>query len=901
MNNALLKNTPQQIIKDIQEIDRNVFAATVYSDPDKIISSIEFYRKELIQPISAEEIEEAKSIINSLKAILSLKVTLTKATLKMDTSEDILIAGGLSRQTEIEFPNLPTTDNIIDAKDKFVKNANKQPARKENSYFKGYTRIVILGSPTELSKKVAKLVQDNPKTAEEIDEIAELLVKEGKESVALNLSIDLFEKHNLKKREEVEKRFLFELLPLYKGVKLNDSKKKEVENMTLIQWTEYLNDTSKLIKSKGDIIKAAVKEYKGKDKCISLYTASIIDKFNGTSETKEDIIKMIASELKMKPEDLVWEVKTEEATENNDETFNLAEFKKRTLNLLLNKGPLDSIQIGHKFFKENISKVTDYEFKNDEKKREAIWECIKTDFKKNIGKKETTPNKDQIVDALHDKAIELENQEKKNMSGKEFEFRREIQSIVDSKDPQGLKKVQELYNKKYKDIFKKEGKVIDPTKLFNEALTIVEEPEKEVKIETEENKTTLLSKGPVNIETEYPDIWKAAKSCVTLEDLIDTIKMILNNEVKDLQAVSGRMSTKEMVACALMTQYINNIEECKNWDKSKIWEWWGSFRKTMKSPLSEKESSGISKEDSTEKKDGKKVNPVMTEAEKKMNTPKLGEDKSSASASTTVTQQNVTGKDAGQKQNVQNEPAGSSEEAINNVSKDVKVDLKSTIESKEKISGKNVIPTNTAGHTEESSKLQPSTEKKEGDLGKESKTAGTENAGSKLQESEQTVKNNADIESTNKENGDSKPGEDISSADGKKADVNGTNGKEDIPAESAKTNGEDSKTVIVPEELHKKYEFIIKEKDTKRVRLLVEGFLLENAYLTFNERVDVVIVNYLKKNNKWDRCPKHEILNFITSIIKDSEKLKEMEEAKALIENIIANKKAKREEKKNKK
>jgi len=651
MNTALKlsKCSQKQILDEIQAIDKQILINSIASDPKHLIDMVEFYQKQ-IQHSDPKIVDNAKLQLKSLQDIMDFKVVLTQ------------IAFGLYDESDI----VDGIQTKMDIKDNVIQMNPKIPARKDNKqveeskYFKGYMRAKILDSHVNLPEEATKLIS-SADTMEKINKIAEILIKNNQEEQALNLSIDLAEKFGITKigfpRELIEKKFVFEVLPNAKGVKLNNPEEKGLENINLVKWIEYLNDTSRLIQSKNDIIKAAVKEIK-KDKQISLYTQSILDKFNGTMEIKEDILKIIASEAKVKKEDLKYEV-SEKAIENT-KSSNLIEFKNKILEVLKNKKSTDSIQVGWEFLKKNINEVTDYKFKSESEEDKAeqmkLWQEIIQTYKDNIGgtpvqesseRIESVVNKDKIVEEAFDKAIELEEKEKK-MSIIETLIRKEAQKIVDSKDPQAINRIRKVI-KDRKPELKKAGISLDAQVLFNELSktenqsnsTIVEEQ----KIEKDTKPSTIPLTEKLDIQKEFPELWKEAENCETFEAFTNFIKSILIDSKKEFISVTDNKShTPGMICCTLAIQFMNKLEACKDWDRNKIIEWWSNLKrkiacesenKAIKSPNVEKESSGTQKaDDSSKKKDGKKVNPQLTEKEKEMNN--LGESSASGTIVTTT-------------------------------------------------------------------------------------------------------------------------------------------------------------------------------------------------------------------------------------------------------------------------
>jgi hypothetical protein len=904
--NSAVKKINNEIIKEIQEVDRNILTNSLVTSVEDIKNGFDLISQLKASPTASKT--RLAELEMDLFNIFEKKVKLTKEILQTDnmfvnSNEDIT-----NPQQKLIFPN--EGNKVIQMNPKIP--AEKEKVIEENKikYFEGYTRKVIFGTPTKISKKLQILIP-LADTETKIDEIAKLLVDENRHEDALNLSIDLFEKFNLMSREKVEERFIFEVLPLYYGVKLSEN--KGLEKLTLVKWIEFLKDAKELIKSKSSIVNMAITDIK-KNKFISFKTQIELNKFNSIdTSVEDDVILTIAKEVKSKPEDLVYEAvnntdakllteinrkfiitgKIEDAVIiEESKTCNLAELRKKCLEILKDKNfKGDRFLTAHKCFEDGIKLVTDYPSKDDKEKTSVIWNLIKEEYKNTLGgsKPELTEtasstDKEKIVEEAENKAIELQQKEESK---------------------------------------------------------------------TKEDKSNNTSSIPplnesVDIQKEYPEIWETACICTTLKDFKDVIIMILSNKEKDIKSTSGKFRTKYMIASFLATQFVNKITESKDWNREKVVNWFIEVRdnykkefekedKVVKSP-NVKESSGTPKaEDSSEKKGGKlgeekngkqstkqtqntnssavvssNVQNVKTSSfsKKNANTDKPGEDKGPASQ--TATQQTATGKNAGQN-NVQNKPAGDTISTVTPTvpSANTKIDTKDGKSGESKVTsvektGQNIVLT-TENKTAEVVK-----DVKIVDNGKATGVTGEDSVPTTSSIKKEDVKDvvTEDVVKTieNKE-GDSKLGEEKSVITNQPISVTKEtqNGQHTItPSETVTTvtsqeNGTKEKEELT--DIQKKYNIVAKEKDTNRIKAIIEDFLLEKDYKTFPERVNEFASHYLPLNKKWHKCPnsaggRAEMLNFVISTIKKSDKLKELEETKAYLADIKAKADAKFEAKK---
>jgi hypothetical protein len=959
MNTAqkLTKNSPKEIITEMNAINPNLLLNAVATDPKHLTDLIMIYQGQL-QSSNKKLVDNATKRLEDLQNILDYKVVLTKMAFGLYDESDAI----QDIQTQIDFPE----DNVIRNHD-FVNNTKIDtiPAAKPSFY----NRVVIIGTATELPKDIIKLIAkaDN---AGKIDEITRMMINLKRPEEALNLAIDLFDKLSLKSRDEVEKRFMFETLPVTKGVKLTNPQEKGIENMTLDKWVQYLDDAKETIKSKAILVSEAVKESKKlstkeQPRHISFKTQLDLEKFNRIDPAIEDeIIDMIAKELKVKSEDLIWDALNnidkkvleergkknifvtgaiEEAViveEVKGTPCTLAELKSNTLAKFNDTNAGDKkIKLAHQYFKANYEFVTDLEKKENEEVRNKVWDEIKNAYKDSIGNNpvvetkapivtpppananipekievkgfatssaveiEPVTNKEAIVEAAHEKAIELEKKES-SLSTSEVKLRAEVQEIISSKYLNPLNKIRSIV-KLHKGELKKNGlKVPDPVELFKELsenTTVITPPVVNTPVPTVEEKKQETSKvetlviapktgiqyPSIDVEKEYPEIWKGAKLCNNLGDFVAYITMLLEdpNKHKDIKAVSGRTTTQVFVTSQLAAQYLSNFEECKTWDNHKKADWWIGLKNKyvtqkesgIKLPNVVNESSGTQKAvDSSEKKggdlkkgeqNGKNAIPGNTTSKKENST------KSQPSTEKVVkdTTKEVQSKEQVVKQssttentvistpekNVQNPPVTTIEAATKSASTDVKKE--SEVKEGGKPGEQTVVTTST---TEKKDVKDASTEavvvkEEENKVGEGSPVVSTVPIKEVVLATESlpttVVKEEKSVNSA-------KVGE---STPGKQPQENPTN---------SNVNGD-------------KYSSIIKEKEITIIKKTVEEILLDTTdSLTFNQKIEkLASEECLKKNRKWDKCPAYEIMNFISATIKNYKSFDENKEAKEFI------------------
>jgi len=956
---------PSQILKEVQDIDRNILINAVNTDPKHLSDLVDFYEKQALHT-DKKIVENAKIQLGYLQELSDFKVALMRMSFGLYTpSADAL-------QAEIDFEankNVKMADYTKDGKLKIPARKDSAEKKEKNKYFQGYERKVIFGTPAEFSIELQKLIP-LADSMEKINEVATILIKEGKEEDALNLSIDLAEKFGLSKigfpREVIEEKFMFELLPICKGVKLN-LERRELKDLVLVNWVNFLNNSREIIKTKVDVIKQAVKDIKstikkGKPGYISIGTRNKIIEFQKINvELEDEILSEVAKELKIKSSEIQWEAISETeakflTTDSKKFIFtgesltpikvdpfkggNLADLKTKCLAMLKDQNLGEKkIIITRKYFIEGIQLVTDYEHKKDEAKINGVWAAIASEF---LGKDKiipeptvaTTPivtpppaaatdptKKEEIVAKAEEEAIKLAEKEKE-MSETEKKIREEVKQAVDAHDKYGYDTTNKIL-KKYKHQLKKENKKFDAIELWNEIsgdsiisdAVIVDEVKKEDDKPAETSKHVPLPK-PVDIKTEFPVIWKEATECESLGDFIAYLKLMMSDteEVDLKSAVDGKSHTKTMIACGLSQQHLRNFKECKDWDNKKVFDWWLTFRdKYIKdkeqelgigtSPLKGKESSGTQKaDDSSEKKGGEPKNAnnpgkKTSEQQKKKDGKQPVDGVKDTNMIDKPASNSVIPLPAGDVSNKTIQSAGVVQKkdgnSVNSTSKLGEVKGSQSAEQSAKESGLKEKPT-----TSTPEKNVP--EKPAGTL-KEVIVNASDAAGMKkdveLGEALSGKQSQTNL-------GNSEKVED--SANSNQQETVQDQSKVDLAAEQAKlkkkeafatvnTSNQNSDSIIA------KCLLIEKEKDKKVVNKLISEIILDTeSKLTFIERMDILIDNYLSKNRKWDNTPRSEIMNHIVSVIRKMKTFNETEEAKAFEADMLKRKADEKEAKQRK-
>lgn len=286
---ALILNTPQDTYNNIKKHGENVLLESLVTSPKDLMDTIKFLDSCSNMPGVSKEVSELKTDCFN---ILKEKIKLTKFVFNVTSNNQPAIIPtnsqlnlNLENQTkevkespEQTMARTEVKSNVIkhdftkkskdteqktvtpkpvenlekgligefeDDKQKTVLTPNstshevKQSKVISFSAFNGYIRKAVFGTAVELPEIIQKLIP-TAETESDIDNIARHLINEGRVEDALNLSIDLFEKSKTssKLQQEVEKRFLFEILPWAHGVQVDP--KTDMQNISLSIWNDQL-------------------------------------------------------------------------------------------------------------------------------------------------------------------------------------------------------------------------------------------------------------------------------------------------------------------------------------------------------------------------------------------------------------------------------------------------------------------------------------------------------------------------------------------------------------------------------------------------------------------------------------------------------------------------------------
>ena len=514
MADALIIRKPEETLKSLSELDRQILANTLITSPEDLHSTIAFLNTQTNLPnIQKNEIDEMKK---DCFEILKQKIKLTKLALQINSAADAaIIPIPDAQQSQLEF-NKTTKGKVIDGKEKFQEAANgkdkknkskipieiktkvyeddkqrteigvnvnmtvhtvkeKDPKAVSFQWFQGYERKKIYGTQAILPEPLQISVV-NAQSESDIDNIARHLIEDGRIEDALNLSIDLFEERLKKNQQEIEKRFLFEILPWAYGVQSPETK-DDMQNITLAIWNEQLK-------------KKAESELIGQSSEVS----------NTTSITFEDFKKKVG------------EMMTPEGTGK-----------------------------AHKFFEENIKNISDLdkhiEAKTPEEekdRRNLIWKEIVDNWKDTL-QQAAEEGKESIttLDDIKKEGFDI-IKKAKEAGGNAMNLFRQFLSKH--------KKVLNQENIKTVDLFK--------------------EIKDKVDIEVKPTEPVTSSKIIVtfNVAEKYPEIFEEAKKCKTINEFMSLIEtLVFDSKTKGV--VFKDHDAGYQVAANLSDQYISNFAE----------------------------------------------------------------------------------------------------------------------------------------------------------------------------------------------------------------------------------------------------------------------------------------------------------------------------------------------------
>ncbi len=533
MNTATIIKSPQEVIKNIQDYDRNILIDALITSPKDLQETMNFLESQKNLPgVNMDTINNLK---NDCMQIMMEKIKLTKIVLGVNGNTNSIIPnpsieikeevkevkeskssspkyqgkvinadfnkGREKQETKKNQASKPienlekgTIGEFKDEKQETILTPNSTshvvvqptPVEKEEvvgatstpSYFQGYERKVIFGTDTEIPESVFHLVP-LAESESDIDTIARHLINEDKVELALNLSIDLFEKSKTspKTQQEVENRFLFEILPWAHGVQVDT--KTDMQNISLSMWNDQIKQ--KALSEIKEVIETT------KDSTVGL--------------TYETLVNECISKFKAK----------------------------------------ESFKDVKKFFDKELVNVTDTIDKSDK----GLFAKIVIEFKKTEKTVETAET------AAYEGKEELTAEQVKT-KGK---------SIIKSALELGKSAMNEF--RKYlsqKDIRKALGSnKVEAEKLFTELKSEIEAENPSLK---KVSKVKVMLGKNFSVEEKHPDVYESAKLCKNLSDFRNLIISIVFDKNKELP-------NGWQVAANLSNQYLNNIEESKSWDDVK--------------------------------------------------------------------------------------------------------------------------------------------------------------------------------------------------------------------------------------------------------------------------------------------------------------------------------------------
>lgn len=641
--------SPEQQLKNIQSVDRNILSTTLITSREDVFETINFLTKELTNP--GADVEVIKTQLEIMRKIINTKINLTALVM------------GINGNTHSITPVIPTEvqQEII-----FNNSTNiKSPAKKEGrviqmtptketketekvTFFKNYTRRVIFGTAIELSVEVQSLIT-NAKTESDIDEIAMHLILDERYEDALNLSIDLFSRTKLKTIEEVEKRFLFEVMPW--AFNTTCTPLKDMQNITLSIWADQLlqkkanNPVVEATKiENNDSMQKSTQLLKERYKEEGTISKTVqIDLVNNNSQRwsnplywkdmqKEELanakVRLInlLKEADINPNDFVVDtiedsvptrvINWEQVTKNAKGDFinkngkvvilateaptiavkTVAEIEKETLEEL-NKGVATG-KAAEKFFKE-MKDVP--EAKAEKGFAGKLWQKTLDTWKTLLQKKAEIENEEENTGDAVKTAAAIINQIPVDKEHEKAEFEKLIKEIIihGYKDPSLNSK------NEFDRVAKEKGakKFLDGnlTNWFNSWKTEVLKEQPEL---TEIKRKTVITKPlfkKFKVEEKNPDVWESAKLTKTIEEF-DKLIDVITFEKKELGWI---------VSANLVDQYLHNFESTKDFDEVTKHQW---FKDCVNKHAEERKSTTIIT--SIEEKKDKKEEGTITTAPK---------------------------------------------------------------------------------------------------------------------------------------------------------------------------------------------------------------------------------------------------------------------------------------------
>lgn len=596
-SNVQILSTPSQVVKDLKDLDIEVLKSTLINSPESIVTTINHLYNELNRPGADKEF--INKDLDTMREILHTKITLTKHVLGVKGNSHAFVSTE-SIQKEIQFEQEKDIKTEPVKVTGFKKDAdvvstkeNKSEARvikmtpiakTDLPFFEGYVRKAVLGTATELPKKVQYLISkynaEKPTGRNSdiaIDEIVKEVVKVGQYEDALNLMIDMRRNADNKlKIEAVEKEFLFRILPwvLEVGVEPKDN----MENISLSMWIDQLKQ-KKDPNNAVNILAEEVKKIPG-------LTASITTN-EGCKKMTDDILAGIPQ-------------KHTSTMVQDEKTSDIKDLEAEIINEL-NSGTAQGKVV--KLFYEKARKIMSFD-KNRDFLKKTLDNCISL-WKDNLQEKAeaevvkdevsstTDDKKEVVVDAQTNintpKEETVKTPEDTEYAKAEFEQAAKAMLLASLSDPtinaknEFDKMAKKAGAKKmYKDLSKaytawRTDLIAANPNLLSERKTVIKKPLFKI----------------VNISEKHPDVWESAKLTKTLEDFKALIYTIIFNKTKELP-------NGWIIAANLVDQYINNFEETKSLEGDAKNEWFQLFMEAKTKERKEAETT-VKKEEKEEK------------------------------------------------------------------------------------------------------------------------------------------------------------------------------------------------------------------------------------------------------------------------------------------------------------
>lgn len=604
---ALNIPVPNEKFKAIQSMDRNLANSLVYADAHEVIATIGYWESKRTKAGAGTNYVEIDQEIASLEAILRTRRKL---------STELL---GIQEATLIPMPNNDLDEDLknqpieerqdiaenktFDATQAFIEKAKEEEEIKNKSdwKFKGYTRKKIYGTPIELPVDVQVLIVGCD-TEGKIDEITSLLMDEKRYEDALNLSIDLFA--NLKKgelsQEQVEKRFLFDILPYYKGVTCVPF--EDMENISLALWIKHLDDLANNKKLFEELKNQVIEEVKAGEISVELankvFTSNLL-------EGKESLYDAVKEELNL--ESLVFATEPNKPTieEIIENQFEESKEEKTVEGLTfetLEKECLEMLKIKksgkvRKHFEKSLKLVVD-KTTDEKKKINELWAAIQDKAGAKIIIK-SEENSESIEITPEEKEEIIAKAEKAAIEGKEEltsepQIRERVKSLIMEKGKKALNdignilranKIKNLLPDKYK---KEKNPVVSYYK------DVLKEVEDKGELPTPQFKLIL---DKVDLSKENPDVAESASKCANIDELRSLV-LSINYDMKD------KLDNPARVAYNVVLDYMSKFNPEWSDEQKTIW-----YKDVLKSKIEAKKENEKKEVEATIKEKGINESP----------------------------------------------------------------------------------------------------------------------------------------------------------------------------------------------------------------------------------------------------------------------------------------------------